>query len=78
MLRVPEPETKKAYLVPSGELSRPTLHVYDGYREVEALPLEPGQVGTFRHFEYLYRCTETGTNRRWGSCSVRVLRGDMS
>jgi hypothetical protein len=51
----PKPETTSAYL--SLEKGRATLHHYLETREVEV----DGQA-----WEFIFKCVETGTERRWG------------
>lgn len=52
----PKPETLNAYLV-NEKLERPTLHVYLETRETET---------DGAGWEHIFKCMETGIERRWG------------
>jgi hypothetical protein len=64
MSKPPIPETKVALLPSFGYgpgVPRITKHVYSRTLEC-VLPAPDGDA-----FEYLYKCTETGVERRWGT-----------
>lgn len=64
--KMPEPETRRALLPSYGYgpgTPRITEHVYS--RTVECYIPDEGDC-----YEFLYKCSETGTERRWGFAHV--------
>jgi hypothetical protein len=57
---LPKPDTLSAVLMSEG-LWRPTWHTYLETREVD-LPMGDGSA-----YEYIYVCSESGVERRWGT-----------
>lgn len=62
--KLPEPETKSAFLPSFGYgpgTPRITKHTYS--RTMECVVPDDGEC-----YEFLYKCSETGVERRWGYC----------
>lgn len=67
----PKPDTLSAYLSIG---SRATLHTFLDTRECEVEV--PRTEGTAKQpaWEFIFRCSETGTERRWGLVDRLVFR----
>lgn len=69
----PKPDTLNAHLESAGYThSRATLHEYVDTRECEVEV--PRTEGTAKQpaWEFIFKCTETGVERRWG-CVDRLV-----
>lgn len=64
---IPEPVTRSAWLMCEQE-QRWTLHTY---AETRAVTLQGKQGG--HAYEFLFKCSETGAVRRWGTWDRRVF-----
>lgn len=64
--KLPQPETKRAFLVPAGETRRvATVHHYYETRLIEGAVDTDGKPVT--EYEYIFKCFISGTERRWGT-----------
>lgn len=70
--KFPRPEVTSAYL-PSAGISTPTwtAHEYCETRECMLEGSGPDNKGGGDAYEYVYRCLETGAERRWGTADRR-------
>lgn len=66
----PKPFTTWAFL-PSRGYGRPraTLHKYTETREASISKESSGKVDGY---EFIFTCTETGVERRWGTTNLRI------
>jgi hypothetical protein len=65
--KIPEPETKEAFLMSEGAW-KPTKHTYVATRPV-VLPGPDGEA-----YEHIFRCEATSVERRWGTVDPRSCR----
>lgn len=64
--KLPQPETKRAFLVPAGEARRvATVHHYYETRLIEGAVDMHGRPVT--EYEFIFRCFQSGAERRWGT-----------
>lgn len=72
----PKPDTLAAHLESAGYSHRKaTLHLYVDTRECEVeVPRTEGREPQ-PAWEFIYKCTETGAERRWGCVDRLVFKG---